>query len=100
VVISISETAPMGSMVIRNIPDDVLTRLKEQAKLAGKSTEQLAREALAEKARPSREEIIRRMDEIRAMSKPIDLETTLRIMEEARAERDARPHIPGLDNDH
>lgn len=89
----------MGSMVIRNIPDDVLARLKENARIAGKSTEQLAREALAEKARPSREEIIRRMDEIRAMSKPVDLETTLKIMEEARAERDARPFTPGLDDD-
>ncbi len=89
----------MGSMVIRNIPDEVLRRLKEQAKIAGKSTEQFAREALAEKAKPSREEIIRLMDEIRAMSKPVDLQTTLRIMEEARAERDARPHVPGLDDD-
>lgn len=89
----------MGSMVIRNIPDDVLERLKEQAKAEGKSAEQLGREALAEKAKPSREEIIRRIDAIRAQSKPIDLETALRIMEEARAERDARPYIPGLDDD-
>ena len=59
----------MGSMIIRNIPDEVLLRLKERAKIAGKSTEQLAREALAEKAKPSREEIIRRMEAIRASSK-------------------------------
>jgi plasmid stability protein len=89
----------MASMVIRNIPDDVLRRLKEQAKAEGKSAEQLGREALAEKARPSREELIRRMDEIRARSKPVDLETALRIMEEARAERDARPFVPGPDDD-
>jgi plasmid stability protein len=89
----------MGSMVIRNIPDDVLERLKEQAKAEGKSAEQLGREALAEKAKPSREEIIRRIDAIRAQSKPVDLETALRIMEEARAERDARPYIPCLDDD-
>lgn len=86
-------------MVIRNIPDDVFERLKEQAKAEGKSAEQLGREALADKARPSREEIIRRMDAIRARSKPVDLETTKRIMDEARAERDARPYIPGLDHD-
>ena len=49
----------MGSMVIRNIPDDVLARLKEKARTEGKSAEQLAREALAEKAKPSREQIIR-----------------------------------------
>jgi plasmid stability protein len=90
----------MASMVIRNIPDDVLERFKQQARSEGKSAEQLAREALAEKAKPSREEIIRRMEEIRSRSKPVDLETARRVMEEARAERDARPYIPGLDDDH
>jgi plasmid stability protein len=89
----------MGSMVIRNIPDDVLKRLKEKARSEGKSAEQFAREALAEKAKPSREEIIRRMEAIRARSKPVDLETALRIMEENRAERDARPYLPDLDDD-
>jgi plasmid stability protein len=90
----------MASMVIRNIPDDVLERFKQQARSEGKSAEQLAREALTERAKPSREEIVRRMDEIRSRSKPVDLETALRIMEEARTERDARPHVPGLDDDH
>jgi len=36
-------------MVVRNIPDDVLQCFKEQAKADGKSAEQLAREAIAEK---------------------------------------------------
>jgi plasmid stability protein len=87
----------MASMVVRNIPDDVFKRFKEQAKADGKSAEQLAREAIAEKARPSREEVIRRMAEIRALSKPIDLETALRFMDETREERDARPYNPDLD---
>ena len=87
----------MGSMVIRNIPDDVLTRLKEKARTEGKSAEQLAREALAEKAKPSREEVVRRMDAIRARSKPVDLETDRRDHGRDRAERDARPYLPGLD---
>lgn len=88
----------MGSMVIRNIPDDVLARLKENARIAGKSTEQLAREALAEKAKPSREEIIRRMDEIRAMSKPASGQ---RIIDEIRWDRDHNlgKDIAGLDDD-
>jgi plasmid stability protein len=89
----------MASMVIRNIPDDVLKRFKERAKADGKSAEQLAREAIAEKARPDREEILRRMDEIRSQTRPIDTETARRIVEEARAERDARPYVPGLDHD-
>jgi plasmid stability protein len=88
----------MGSMVIRNIPDEVLERLKELARSEGKSAEQLGREALAEKAAPSREELVRRIEAIRARSKQVDLETALRIMEEARAERDARPNVPGLGN--
>jgi plasmid stability protein len=88
----------MGSMVIRNIPDDVLARLKENARIAGKSTEQLAREALAEKAKPSREEIIRRMDEIRAMSKPVSGQ---QIIDEIRWDRDHNlgKDISGLDGD-
>jgi plasmid stability protein len=89
----------MASMVIRNIPDAVFDRFKQRARQEGKSAEQLGREAIQEKAKPSREEIIRRMDEIRSRSKPIDLETALRIMEEARAERDARPYLPDLDDD-
>jgi plasmid stability protein len=87
----------MASMVVRNIPDDVLQRFKERAKADGKSAEQLAREAIAEKAKPSREEIVRRMAEIRSRSKPVDLETALRFMEETRQERDARPYNPDLD---
>ena len=89
----------MASMVIRNIPDDILNRLKERAKAEGKSAEQLGREALADKARPSREQIIKEIDAIRSLSKPIDLETTLRIMREARDERDARPFASGLEDD-
>ena len=81
----------MASMVIRNIPDDLMASVKEAAKREGKSAEQIAREALAEKMKPSREEIFRRMDEIRSRSKPVDPETMVRIMREARDERDARP---------
>jgi plasmid stability protein len=89
----------MASMVIRNIPDDVMDRFKARAKAAGKSTEQLAREAIAEKGAVSREELFREADRIRAMSKPVNLATALRIMQEARDERDARPYLPDLDDD-
>lgn len=89
----------MGSMIIRNIPDDVLSRLKERAKIAGKSTEQLAREALAEKAKPSREEIIRRMEAIRASSKHASGQ---KIIDEIRSDRESNlgKDLPGLNNDH
>lgn len=89
----------MASMVIRNIPDDVMKRFKERAREDGKSAEELAREAIAEKAKPSREEIIRQMDEIRARAKPVDLETARRLWEEHRRERDARPFDPVINDD-
>lgn len=87
----------MGSLLIRNIPDDVLERLKARARAEGKSAEQFARDTIASAARPSREEIFRQLDAIRAGTKPVDLQTTLEIMEEARHERDEGPFLPDLD---
>ena len=89
----------MGQMIVRKLDDEIIDRIKKRAKLEGTSAEQIARDVLTRAFKPSREELIRRMDEIRAQTKPADLETTLRIMAEARAERDARPNIPGLDDD-
>ena len=89
----------MASIVVRNIPDDVLKRFRERARADGKSAEQLAREAIIEKAKPSREELLRQMDELRGRAKPVDLETARRLMEETRAERDARPYLPDFDDD-
>ena len=89
----------MASMVIRNIPDDVMKRFKAQAKAEGKSAEELGREAIAEKAKPSREEILRRMDELRARARPVDMETARRLWEEHRQDRDSRPFDPVIDDD-
>ncbi len=60
----------MGQMVIRNIPDDVMERFKAVAKKAGKSAEQLAREAIAEKAKLDREKLMQYIDDIRALTIP------------------------------
>jgi plasmid stability protein len=87
----------MGSMLIRNIPDDVIERFKAKAKKKGQSAERLARDAIAKEAGMTREEAWAEIDAIRAKSKPVDLETTLRIMREARDERDARPFLPDID---
>jgi plasmid stability protein len=89
----------MASMLIRNLPDDVLERFKARASADGKSAEQLAREAITEKARPPREEIIRQIDAIRARSKDVDMETARRLWTEHVKERDDRPFNPGLDDD-
>jgi plasmid stability protein len=90
----------MGSIVVRNIPDVVLERFKARAKAKGQSAEQMAREVITSAAGITREEAWAMADAIRARSKPVDLETTRRLMEEAREERDARPYVPGLDDDH
>ncbi|MGN6471488.1 MAG: FitA-like ribbon-helix-helix domain-containing protein [Rhizobiaceae bacterium] len=95
----------MASMVVRNIPDDVLKRFKERAKADGKSAEQLAREAIAEKAKPSREEVIRRIDAIRARSKP---SSGQEIIEQIRYDREHElgrdfsglSEDPGTNDDH
>ena len=89
----------MGSMLIRNIPDDVLERFRQRAKADGKSAEQLARETIAEKAMPDRAELIRQIDAIRASTKPVDMETARRLWAEHIAERDQRPFDPTLDAD-
>jgi plasmid stability protein len=89
----------MGSMVVRNIPDDVLKALKELAQASGTSAEQIARDALSEKAHSARrtdltrEDVWAEIDAIRAQTEPVDWETYKRIWEEARAERDSRPDL-------
>lgn len=75
----------MASMVIRNIPDDVLERFKQRAKADGKSAEQLAREVIAEKGMPDRAELIRRIDAIRASSKRV---SGFDIIDEIRRDRE------------
>ena len=90
----------MGQMVVRNIPDDVMERFKKAAKNAGISAEQLARNAIEEKAMQSRPEVIRQIEAIRAQTKTVDMKTATQFMKEIRDERDARPFIAGIDDDY
>ena len=75
----------MGQMVVRNIPDDVMERFKKAAKNAGISAEQLARNAIEEKAELDREQMMEKMDELRKMTKPWP---DFDIVEEIRKDRD------------
>ncbi|HEX4079333.1 MAG TPA: hypothetical protein VHX61_10740 [Rhizomicrobium sp.] len=61
----------MGQVLIRNIDDFVLGRLKKQAADKGLSLEESLRQALAQLARPSKDELIVEQRRIRAMSSPI-----------------------------
>jgi plasmid stability protein len=55
----------MGQIIVRNLDDAVIERLKEKAKRDKTSLEQTVREALTEAARPSRAEIIEEARRIR-----------------------------------
>jgi plasmid stability protein len=58
----------MGQVLIRNIDDFVLGRLKQLAADKGLSLEESLRQALAQLARPSKDELIAEQRRIRAMS--------------------------------
>ena len=60
----------MGQVVIRNIDDAVLERLKVKAAEQHKSLEQSLREILAEAAKPSRAELLVEVERIRAKTRP------------------------------
>jgi antitoxin FitA len=81
--------AAMGQVVIRNIDDRVVERLKARAAAEHKSLEQSLRELLAEAARPSRTELLADLARIRAMMPPAGgtFPTTEELI---RAERDRR----------
>lgn len=89
----------MGQMLVRKLDNTILERIKAKAKADGKSAEQIAREALAAAFKPDREELIRRMDEIRSRSKP---SSGQQIIDEIRWDRDHNlgKYYPGLDDDH
>jgi antitoxin FitA len=57
-------------VIIRNIDDRVLKRLKARAMAQHKSLEQSLRDLLAEAARPSRAELLADLERIRAMTPP------------------------------
>jgi plasmid stability protein len=55
----------MVDILVRNVDDDTARRLKEKAKAEGKSVSEIAREALAAAAKPSREELWAEADALR-----------------------------------
>ena len=58
----------MGQVVIRNIDDGVLERLKRRAAAQHKSLEQSLRDVLSDAAKPSHEELMAELERIRAMT--------------------------------
>lgn len=72
----------MGQVIIRNLDDAVLARLKARAERAKKPLEQTLREILTEAARMDKEAALERMRKIRAMSPPTDIDATALIRED------------------
>ena len=81
----------MGQVVIRNIDERLIARLKARALAQRKSLEQSLRDLLAEAARPSRTELLTELDRIRAMS-PLRLTDVVYPLAEQliREDRDSR----------
>jgi len=76
----------MGQIIVRNLDDQVIARLKERARLSNQSLEHTVRTILFEAAKPSREEVLAEMDRIRERIGPVSLDATDLI----RADRDSR----------
>jgi len=55
----------MVDILVRNVADATAARLKAKAKAAGKSVNDIAREALDSAARPSKQEVWAEIDRIR-----------------------------------
>jgi plasmid stability protein len=60
----------MATIIIRNLDDEVVERLRLQARLRGVSVEEETRRVLAEGTRVSRSEIAERAAAIRARQRP------------------------------
>jgi antitoxin FitA len=60
----------VGQVVIRNLDDRVLERLKARAAAQRKSLEQSLRELLTEATQPNRAEVIAEVERIRSMTSP------------------------------
>jgi plasmid stability protein len=81
----------MAQVVIRNLDDRVLERLKMRAAEQRKSLEQSLRELLTDAARSDRSELLAALERIRAMTPPRNADTDYPTAEQLiREDRDAR----------
>lgn len=76
----------MGQVIVRNLDDEVVKRLKQRAADQDKSLEQFLRESLSELVRPGKEELIKQLEDIRRLGKPAHVDAA----ELIRQDRDTR----------
>jgi antitoxin FitA len=72
----------MAQIVVRNLDDALVERLKAKARDHGQSLEQTVRDILREAARPSRQELVEEARRIRAMMPPSSIDSTELIRED------------------
>ena len=81
----------MAQVLIRNLDDAVVRRLKERAAAKGHSLEQELRDIVTRAARPDVEEFRRRADEIAARLKGRPQTDSVELLRELRGYRDDDP---------
>ena len=74
----------MSDILIRNLDEDTVRRLKAKAKANGASVNETIQEAIAAYVKPTRDELVKELDRIRGMSPYSDVDSTGLI----RADRD------------
>jgi plasmid stability protein len=74
----------MAQVLVRNLPDDVVARLKARAARARHSLEQELRLILIDAARAGREEVLADMDRIRAMTPKVPQTDSAELIREDR----------------
>ncbi|MEQ1931635.1 MAG: hypothetical protein ABL957_14050 [Parvularculaceae bacterium] len=72
----------MGDLLIRNADDVALARLKKRAARQKKSLQQAIREIIKREGAPSKEDLLRRMQEICDMGPPAHIDATDLIRED------------------
>ena len=72
----------MVDILVRDVEEDVARGLKEKAKVAGVSVNEIARAALRKEVKPSKAEVLAEFDRIRAMSPYSAVDSTALIREE------------------
>jgi len=81
----------VAQVIIRNIDDRVVERLKARAMAQRQSLEQSLRDLLTEAAKPSRAELVAELERIRSMTPPQEPGATYPTAEELiREDRDTR----------
>lgn len=76
----------MGQILVRNLEDSVVERLKTRALKADKSLEQTVRDILTEATKPSKDELWAEIDRLRETAGRVSLDATDII----RQDRDSR----------